>query len=135
MFLELYFQIFWNYLDKCSYNFLIPGLCDENNRSPHDWHWYGINRIMHLTGVNIPQLSTTMIGYKLTENEKKIFITFIKNILIKRKEWGIQEKFRDGIPDEIIFACYCGINNIHPNIELFQYLRNSGKVDMENKIV
>jgi len=129
------FQMFWSYLDKCQYNFLIPGLCDENNRSPYDWHWYGINNVMHLAGFNIPQLSTTMIGYKLNKDEKNKFLVYMKNILIKRHEWGIQEKFREGIPDEIIFACYCGINNIRPNIELFQYLRNSGNVDMENKVV
>ena len=57
-------QMFWSYLDKCQYNFLIPGLCDENNRSPYDWHWYGINNVMHLAGFNIPQLSTTLIGHK-----------------------------------------------------------------------
>lgn len=87
------FQMFWSYLDKCQYNFLIPGLCDENNRSPYDLHWYGINNVMHLAGFNIPQLSTTMIGYKLNKDEKNKFLVYMKNILIKRHEWGIQENF------------------------------------------
>jgi hypothetical protein len=133
MIIKTDFQMFWNDLNQCPYNFLIPGLCDENNRSPHDWHWYRIDNVMHLSGLNIPQLSTTMIGYKLSNEERNIFLIFVKNILIQRQQWGIQEIFRDGIPDEIIFACYCGMNNIRPNIELFQYLRNSGMVDMENK--
>jgi len=127
------FEMFWNYLNQCPYNFLIPGLCDENNRSPSDWHWNRINNVMQLSKLNIPQLSTTMIGYKLNKEEKIKFMIFVKNILIQRQQWGIQEKFRDGIPDEIVFSCYCGMNNIRPNIDLFKYLRHSGMVDMENK--
>jgi hypothetical protein len=86
---------------------------------------------MHSCGFSVPQLSTTIIGYHSLN--KMDYINCIKFILCNRHKWNIQEKFREGIPDEIIFACLFGLYSYRPQRELTAFLHNSGKVDMENK--
>ena len=132
------FQIFWNYLNNCPTNFLFAGLSDENNRSPPTWHWGTIYNVINASGLNIPQLFTTVFGYKnLRDNqhEKEAFIKLIKFILSKCSEWRVRTTFRDGLVDEIVYACYCGILNIRPSSDLFHFLSHENGIDIENKHV
>jgi hypothetical protein len=127
------FEMFWNYLEKSPYPFMIPGESDSNNRSPYHWHWGAISSVMHSCGFSVPQLFTTIIGSRGVNHQD--YINCIKIILCNRHQWNIQEKFRDGIVDEIIFACLFGLHSYRPHNELFNFLHHSGKIDPINKEV
>jgi hypothetical protein len=132
------FQIFWNYLNNCTTNFLFAGLSDKKNRSPPSWHWGSIYNVINSSGLNIPQLSTTIFVYKnLRDNEleKKFFTKLIKTILSKCSEWRVRSLFRESIPDEIVYACYCGFLNIRPNSDLFYFMSLQNGIEIENKQV
>jgi hypothetical protein len=127
------FKMFWNYLEKSPYPFMIPGESDENNCSPGHWHWGAIYSVIQSCDFSVPQLFTTVIGSRGVNHEN--YINCIKFILTNRHQWNIQEKFRDGIVDEIIFACLFGLNGYRPQNELFNFLHSSGKIDAINKEV
>ena len=113
---------FWKIFDNSKYNIIIPGKSDDKNMSPPDWHWGAINNVSKKVGVAIPQLSSTIILYKSSIKED---ISIMSDIINKMNIYDIKMIFRDGPPDEIIYAVYMGLKYIYPNNYLFNWIINT----------
>lgn len=107
------FTFIWNEYHKGNQIILVPGKCDENNRSPEDWHWGKINEVMDKIQIPLPQVSSTILVYKNTFAE--LLENKIQYILDNINNWNVQSQFREGIPDEIIYSILIGLSSLKIN--------------------
>lgn len=125
------FTFLWDIYYTSNMDFIIPGLSDENNKSPSDWHWRSVDQVIQKIGINIPQTLSSLMIYN-----KKLSGMIRKNIGIifhNIEKWGCKPFFNDGYPDEIVYSIICGIENIRPHQELFTLWCTIDIVDSCNK--
>jgi hypothetical protein len=115
-------QFIWDKFNDSSFCMIAPGVSDQNNCSPQDWHWGHIYGVIQRSGICVPMLNSSIMVYDRTF--VKHFIKHIQPILTKLPMWGCLSNFRDGYPDEIVFALLMGILEIRPNAELWSWLTN-----------
>jgi hypothetical protein len=125
------FTFLWNKYYNSNMDFIIPGLSDEYNKSPSNWHWNTIDQIINNIGINIPQTLSSLMIYnkKLSGMIHKNIGAIFNNI----EKWGCKPFFNDGYPDEIVYSIICGAENIKPNEELFKLWCTLDVVDSCNK--
>lgn len=127
------FTYIWQLYNETNISILCPGFANENNRSPSHWHWGGINNIMSSIGINVPQVGTTLFVYN--NKLKDIIIKDINNIFNNLEKWNVLSKFRNGYPDEIIYAIILGYEKIRPHALLHDFIYNINNCDAVNKII
>lgn len=125
------FTFFWDKYYNNNQTILFSGISDENNNSPSCWHWYSINEVINSSKINIPQFFGTLIIYD--KNLKDYIEKYLNHILANIKNWKIKSYFRNGIPEEIIYAIIFGIEKIKPDEEIHNWLLNAEFCDPVNK--
>ena len=88
---------------------------------------------MSSIGINVPQVGTTLFVYN--NKLKDIIIKDINNIFNNLEKWNVLSKFRNGYPDEIIYAIILGYENIRPHALLHDFIYNINNCDAVNKII
>ena len=127
------FTHFWDIYYKSNQTILIPGLSDENNRSPANWHWNNINNVMIRSGLNIPQTFTTLMIYN--KKFSKIIEEKIIYIFDNLQDMKVLPYYCSGYPDEIMYSILLGILNYKISIEMHDWLLNIENCDPTNKNV
>lgn len=112
---------------------LIGGVCDDNNRSPSNWHWGEINNVMKKCGFICPQICSTFVIYNSDFTKIAHHSGLINEILNNLKNWGAQNKYHEGYPDEIVYSLLMGKLNLKPSITLHDWFLNGSNVDSCNK--
>uniref|UniRef100_A0A6C0DRA4 Nucleotide-diphospho-sugar transferase domain-containing protein n=1 Tax=viral metagenome TaxID=1070528 RepID=A0A6C0DRA4_9ZZZZ len=128
------FIFIWEEYYKSPDLVLYAGVSDENNKSPSSWHWGTIDEVIEKVGVNIPQISGTLIVYN--KNRLKEMVNLhVENILNNISKWNIKTWYRNGLPEEIIYAIIFGYEKIKPSIELNDWIFNNKNCDPMDKNV
>ena len=129
------FTFFWQEFEDLKLPILMAGKSDTNNRSPSNWHWGYIDRVIDACGFNCPQISSTVFIYDTT------FSILMQNnlefILDNLKNWNVQSLYCNGYPDEILYSLLLGKNNIKPNINIHDWIldaNNCNPVDKSSNI-
>ena len=110
------FLKFWNMYYNSKKHILVPGTCNEFNRSPSNWHWGHVNEIINNIGFNIPGVLSSLIIYN--QNLKIMVESSLPRILDNIWNIGCKPFFNGGFPDEIIFSIIFGMYNVYPDNEL-----------------
>jgi hypothetical protein len=127
------FTFLWEKYYDFSQSILYAGTCDDNNNAPSSWHWGTIMDVIACSNINIPEFSGTFLVYD--ERLKGYINKYLKLILQNIDNWNIKSLYRDGIPEEIIYAIIFGLENIRPNTEIYYYIFHSGMCDAANKTI
>ena len=133
MFFKSNFTHFFDLFYESNQPILIPGLSDENNKSPSNWHWGHINEIMDSINLNIPQTFTTVILYNhsILPIIKESMFFILSNLDI----WGVRAWYCAGYPDEIIYSILLGMNNYKISEEIHSWILNNEFCDPVNKTI
>jgi hypothetical protein len=126
------FTFLWSGYSKDPSILSICGLSDVNNRAPPSWHWGYINTIMHYSGLNLPQTSSTLMMYK--EPFQQILLEKLPMIFEREKAWQLQRKYRDSLPDEIFFSILMAQCGIKPNEFMYHWVFNEENVATVDKL-
>jgi FkbM family methyltransferase len=130
IFYQDFTKVIWSSFENTTTPFILPGVSDESNMSPSDWHWGHISVVSNAVGKPIPQISSTAILYTA---EAKQWVNEITDIIRNLKSYNTRQSFRDGYPDEIVFSILLGRHSIHPNHGLFTWFTDSANCDVCNK--
>jgi hypothetical protein len=125
------FTFFWDKYFTNQPKLLFSGISDENNIAPPRWHWCTIDEVIKNSKINIPEFSGVFMVYdsKLKNYMEKYLNYIIENI----NNWKIKNWYKNGIPEEIIYAIIFGIENIKPDEEIFKWLYDQEYCDACNK--
>jgi hypothetical protein len=117
--------------EKYNGGVLCIGRSDENNKSPSQWHWGHIDEVIQSSGINIPETFTTFMMY---DDSLKIYIDkHVSYILENIDNWKIKKQYKDGIPDEIIYAIVFGIESIRPDESIYEWILSNENCDPFSK--
>ena len=111
----------------------IGGISNELNRAPSSWQWDSISSIMRLSGLNIPQIFSTLMFYRTSFQE--IVKRDLNTIFENRDTWHLEKKWRESWPDEIFISILMAMNEIRPSELLFKWISRSSNVNLHNKIM
>jgi len=114
---------------------LVGGKCDDNNRSPSNWHWAKIDNIIVKCGFNCPQIWSTFIIYDSDFKKIAHDSGLINEIFNNLKKWDVKSSYNGGYPDEIIYSLIMGKLNIKPNLTLHDWFLDISNVDSCNKTI
>jgi hypothetical protein len=131
MFFKSNFNHFFDLFYESNQPILIPGLSDENNKSPSNWHWGFINEIMEVIDINIPQSFTTVVLYN--QSILPIIEESMPFILSNLDKWNVKPWYCNGYPDEIIYSILLGLNNYKISEQIHSWLLNNNFCDPVNK--
>jgi len=126
------FTFMWDHYSKNPLPISIPGLSDASNRSPPSWHWNRISQVMHFSGLNIPQTSSTLILYRRAFQE--IVTRDLDRIFENREIWHLEKRWRGSWPDEIFYSILIGIHHIIPNEPLHKWIFDEKNVLPADKL-
>jgi len=119
------FTFIWKMFYDENVPLLMPGLCDEQLKSPAEWHWGYIHDVIHHCGFNVPQVWSTMFIYNTPFKNILKEEQLIEYCLDNLHHWNVRIQFRDnGITDEIIYAFILGKIHVKPNSGLHQWLHD-----------
>jgi len=116
------FTFIWDEFNRSNKPILIGGKCDQNNKSPSNWHWNHIDKVINACGFNCPQVWSTIFIYNKTFCN--IMNKDVDFILINLKNWNVLSLYNNGYPDEIIYSLILGLNKIHTNLEIHDWFEN-----------
>ena len=124
MIFHIDFTFAWEMFYYKNVPLLMPVLCDEQLKSPAEWHWGHIHDVIQHCGFNVPQVWSTLFIYdtrfKNILKEESLIDYCLNNI----HNWNIRIQFRDGLPDEIIYAIILAKINVKPSGTLHTWLRD-----------
>lgn len=125
------FLFIWDifYLDQRS--IMMPGLHDDLNRSPADWHWGLIEEVMKQSELNLPQVWSTLFVYDRSGAD--LITKDLDEIFNNLARWSVRSFYREGYPDEIIYSIILGLNSIPTNPTVHEWLLNEVNCDTFNK--
>ena len=125
------FTWIWSQLDNAGFPLLLPGVSDDTNMSPLDWHWSTIKTVSIHVGHSLPQISSTAILY--TQAVTESLTTAISEIICNLQLVKALSIFRGGYPDEIVFSILLGKHEVRPSKVLFDWFSNKTVCDNCNK--
>ena len=126
------FTFMWKCYSKDPLPLAMPGLSYEFNRSPSSWHWNRISNVMNASGLNLPQISSTLMLYRRSFQE--IVKRDIDRIFENRITWKLERQWRESWPDEIFYSLLMGMHQIIPNEPLYNWIFNGENVSPSDKL-
>lgn len=123
----------WDIYARNGQPILFAGVSDVNNKAPANWHWNRINEVANNVGIHIPQCFSTLMVYNT--QLKTMVETHICNIFHNLLKWKIRMQYKNGCPDEIIYAIIFGFEKIKPDKTLHELILNTNMCNPFDKNV
>lgn len=129
------FTFIWDEFNRSNKPILIGGKCDQNNRSPSNWHWGSIDKVINTCGFNCPQICGTIFIYNKKFDRLLTKYNIIEQIIDNIKKYNIRSSFHNGYPDEIFYSIILGKFNISPSTLIDEWFYDKINCDSCNKII
>lgn len=129
------FTFIWDEFNRSNNPILIGGKCDQNNKSPSNWHWYHIDKVINACGFNCPQVWGTVFIYNKDFHRLVTEYNIIEEIISNVKKYKILSNYNHGYPDEIFYSIILGKFNISPSQLIDEWFYDKTNCDSCNKII